>query len=404
MKNSYLRPLFVLFVPLLMVALPSSIEISMGIPVGGKIVMPIFDILAIYIILRSKSKINKSDVQIFFLYLLLLFFPTLLFRDYPIVRIFSSIQFFVGYFLASSYPFTPKGNKLLLYSSLAVFFFVIIQQIVFSLGLAGVETNMDSSASLGEDLFRAGTTVGTSNDTSHLMIILSCIILSYLNKEYLKIVMVLLMIVSSLVSGCRGSLVMCVFPILFFVFELKKKKGAIILIFVVIGFYYLATKYNVIEILKAREDAVLAYGDITSGRSERWEVAFNKIGTNLYTLLFGNGGGCVPHGMDYNVNVIASPHNCYIGILVETGIFGAVLFSLFLIRKFFRIKRFSYCVAGLLSIYLISYNTEVYGLTLLASFYFWIIYFLEINNELTNNIKPNNKALVSVRQTIDSHQ
>ena len=299
LSSDYLSPLKVLFIPLLMIVLPSSLEVSFSIPFGDGYHLPVYDVIAIFVILTSDSKLLVNDIRFFFFYGLILFMSTLLLRDQIIVRFFSSIQFFIGYFLAYCFPLTPKGKKVLLYSSVVIFSFILVQQVIFSLGLGGVDVAEDSSASLGEGVFRAGTTVGTSNDTSHLMIILSCIILFFLKKEYLKIIMVLMMIISSLISGCRGSLIMCAFPVLYFIFELKEKKGFIVLIIVAFGFYYLATKYNVFELLQAREEAVMAYGDITSGRTERWEQAFSIIYSNIYTTLFGNGGGTIPHGMNY---------------------------------------------------------------------------------------------------------
>ncbi|MCF6460860.1 O-antigen ligase family protein [Clostridium sp. Cult3] len=157
-------------------------------------------------------------------------------------------------------------------------------------------------------------------------------------------VMFFIMLMASFFTGSRGSMWMITFLVILYLID-KRKLGIVGLIIVLISFLYV----NPIEFLNEK---VPRFFNLTD--ESRISTVLNTIDIfskqSTFGLLFGKGLGVFfPYqdwflsktpGMNYFIyegNVLlVQPHNSYIYLLIETGIFGLILF-VYPLYKAFRI-------------------------------------------------------------------
>ena len=226
----------------------------------------------------------------------------------------------------------------------AVFGLIAIQLIFQFVGLYTVKYEDQT------DLIRYHTTAGDSN-FSGLFLALYLVLRSAIvdTKFIYKSIVISILFVGVVLSGSRGALLLLVVP---FLRELSFSKLIIATIIVA-----MAVQFFDIPIVDRIKES-LTTGDVFTGRTYRVIKALNELSS---IGLFGKGFGIVPfHFTD--IRFILSPHNTYLGFLLQGGLFGGIALFLIIIKFYRLIKFVKGGVLLFIIIAVINFNTELYWL------------------------------------------
>lgn len=299
-------------------------------------------------------------------------------NDFYFAHAAIGIEFMIGYLFAKHISYSMVTLRLIYYVTLIVFALLSVQQLSFSLGLGWFSSGQED-IELVDGVFRVGTTAGGSTFTGIFLVLLVGILIAIEKERIFQYFFLLIGLFSIIMTGTRSAIIVMVLIGGFMLLYSKQKKSSFI--YKVIGLsifiiYLLPTLQSIVD---ARNEA--AGEDITSGRQERWEHTFQYMKDND-TFIFGNGGGGVPiSNYNKNVKTFASPHNGYIGVFFEFGFIGIALLFVFLTKKVKKmIGHYSVGFVAFVGSLLVCWNTEVVVLSFLYSFYFWLLYFVEINS------------------------
>lgn len=311
----------------------------------------------------------------------LLSIPDLIFAHFAI-----GVEFVIGYLFAERLSYNENCQNYINKIAFVILILVFVQQLSFSFNLGLFSTGQNLNNELVDGVIRAGTTVGGATFTGIFVPLLVGIIMTTTKNDYLGLAMFLLGLVSVIISGTRSAIVVLMLLGLVLLIKSKIKihwivKVGAIAVFIV----YIYPIF--VDIVSERN--METRDDLTSGRTVRWKYAFDYMNYDTSRYLTGNGGATVPIS-DFNneVKALASPHNVYIGMLFEYGIFGLLLFLSFLLIKIRKLKlKFTPGRVVLIGSLLICWNSEVVPLTFLYSFFFWLLYFVEFNTLKYQSIK-----------------
>ena len=226
----------------------------------------------------------------------------------------------------------------------AVFGLIAIQLIFQFVGLYTVKYEDQT------DLIRYHTTAGDSN-FSGLFLALYLVLRSAIvdTKFIYKSIVISILFVGVVLSGSRGALLLLEVP---FLRELSFSKLIIATIIVA-----MAVQFFDIPIVDRIKES-LTTGDVFTGRTYRVIKALNELSS---IGLFGKGFGIVPfHFTD--IRFILSPHNTYLGFLLQGGLFGGIALFLIIIKFYRLIKFVKGGVLLFIIIAVINFNTELYWL------------------------------------------
>ena len=369
---------FLLLPAFFMALMPWSLEESFNLNFLGYD-MPLFLMIGYIILLLRK---NKQREKFVLFTLIFAFIAAVLCLNGDIVgRYFIGIEFIVGYLFAKEIRYNDDIIKIINLASVLLLIAILFQQISITFGLGFIESGQEQ-VFLSDGMLRVGTSVGSSTLTGILVVLILAIILHTSKNILFDYVSFALGTASVLLSGTRSAmLILLLIGGLMLFGEKYKIPKFFKLIFIAVCIIYVIP--FVTAIFEARNEVAGDSSDITSGRVDRWLQAFTVLNESPLNYLFGVGPASVPISMfNEHINPVASPHNVYIGTILEFGIFYTIAFIIFVYRKILRGFKFRNIPSlVLLGSTLVSWNTEVVPLSFLYSFFFWLLFFLNVKRQ-----------------------
>lgn len=364
---------FLLIPGFLMAIMPWGLEDSFNFNLFGYDIS-MFMLIGYIVLLFKKKKRNES----FIVFSLIFAFLSALvcFKGDIIGRYFIGIEFIMGYLFAREIKYNDDISSIIRFGSILLLIAILFQQVSLSLGLGFIESGQET-VELTDGVLRVGTSVGSSTLTGIFIVLILAIILQTSKSILFDYIAFFLGAASVLFSGTRSAMLVLFIMAVMMLFGEKYKMSKIVkIIFIVVCLIYVLPFVQ--TIFEARNEVAGDSSDITSGRVERWEQAFVVFRENPLNFIFGAGPATVPISMfNEEIKSIASPHNVYIGILLEYGVIYTIAFLVFMLKKImkqFSLHNMTFVV--LLTSMLVTWNTEVVPLNFLYSFFFWMLYHL----------------------------
>lgn len=286
----------------------------------------------------------------------------------------------IGYYtvlpflICSFVQFTKLQITTIRIFSLILLSLICFQVYFYGLGFGTYISKFGDGTSLGEAgiASRVYTTVGAATGTSVLIILLSFLLLSLrTNLGKLEIAVIILMCSSVFITYSRGSLLIILAFVLLkynpfsnFRFFFKRIFTAIALFFVLSISLGGILIFNP-SVLKVWEDRLhyLSAREFDSGRFLRVDHAMVEFERSDYLGVgFGNYSArkkIIPTVFTRMTFVgLSSPHNVFILLLVELGVFGLIAYLIFVCKILFSSLRKNSVLAILIPIFLIGHNVE----------------------------------------------
>lgn len=316
--------------------------------------------------------------------LTLVLFSTLFFALCSFSSLFSDqlslTSTIIGYYtvlpflICSFIQFTKLQITTIRILSLILLSLICFQVYFYGLGFGTYISEFGDGSSLGEAgmASRVYTTVGAATGTSVILILLSFLLLSLkANIGKLEIFVIILMASTVFITYSRGSLLIILVFILLkynpfsnFRFFLKRISTAIVLSLVLLISIGGILIFNP-SVLKVWEDRFyyLSAREFDSGRFLRIDHAMAELEQSNYTGVgFGNYSArkkIIPTVFTRMTFVgISSPHNVFILLLVELGIFGLLTYLLFICKILLSSLKKKTLLPMLIPIFLIGHNVE----------------------------------------------
>lgn len=272
----------------------------------------------------------------------------------------SGTDFFLSTFLISFLPLERKHLRYIQFITVPVFIILCLQVILLSLGIIHVE---GVSADYGGEVSRVNTTIGAATGSAVILFILVVINYYLVSNLMLSRSLFILGCLTILLTLSRGA-ILCLSIFGLYIFfnnvslrKLPQKIGIIIFcLFVLVMFN---ERLGVVDMLEQR----IEKNDVTSGRDFRIEYAIDLFRAKP---VFGNGSSYTlalkRATEDIETYSLYSPHNFYILILSDYGVFGLMLFLgmlICLIKQFRIFNKLNGISVSILSLLLITCNTEI---------------------------------------------
>lgn len=365
----------------MLLCLPNSIKSGLAISFAGiSFFPPSLICIPILFSFSPAKRWSKLGVLIGAFCLLCLIL-NLITTDHILQRFILSIQFFFPFAFLTSIKLDKEKISILKIFALIAFLFICFQVIMASLGIMRFNS-IETSDRMGE-YARVGTTAGVATFTGPILLLLFAILILLFKSTKVKILLYFILIISIFLTGTRSALLIVIIATaLELILALSLRYKLLSIIFVIIFFPLADEQFGIIRTIESRNQRAMDYskGDITSGREERWEAVFNIIKANPEVLFTGVGGANTPYFNRYKetaISIIASPHNVFLSVVLEHGIFGLLLFLLIL---FFMIKKVLLKIDMSSIIFvlviLLTFNTEVIPRSALFASLFFMLYFL----------------------------
>jgi hypothetical protein len=200
------------------------------------------------------------------------------------------------------------------------------------------------------DVIRYHTTAGDSNISGLLLALFFVLRSTIQDKLIIYMYLVLLIVFAGvIISGSRGALILLLVPLLR---EFSFKRWLMVVL--VITLSLLLSDVLIVD----RIVSSFSSGDILTGRLYRVVKSLNELSSIGF---FGKTFGIVPlHFTDIKFSL--SPHNTYLGFLLQGGIFGALTLLIFSVKFYRLLKDSRGGVMLFIMIVLINFNTELYWL------------------------------------------
>lgn len=226
----------------------------------------------------------------------------------------------------------------------AVICLIAIQLIFQYIGLYTVDYEDQTN------VIRYHTTAGDSN-ISGVLLALFFVLRSILNDNLIiyKYLVLLIVVAGVIVSGSRGALILLLVPLLR---EFSFKRWLMVVI--VITMALLLSDVLIIDRIKSS----FSSGDVLTGRVYRVVKSLNELSS---TGFFGKTFGIVPlHFTD--IKFLLSPHNTYLGFLLQGGIVGGLTLFIFIVKFYRLLKDIRGGIMLFMMMVVINFNTELYWL------------------------------------------
>ena len=177
-----------------------------------------------------------------------------------------------------------------------------------------------------------------------LLVITVCFMLRSSKRKILLFLLILFTASSLLFTGKRGVLIAAAtgVALAYYLYNSNKPttrffKIIIIVLIIVLGFT-LASQYipqlnNIFE----RFNETMARGDVTTGRSKLYSIAWDLFGKNTF---FGIGWDEYKYYYMFSNNQFLNVHNVYLQLLTENGIIGCIPFFALFGYMYYRVIRF----------------------------------------------------------------
>lgn len=387
LKISIHKLKYLLLSPMLMeILLPSGIQSRFYLFSQSNLPIFLFDIIAIvyflvYMCFVKWRKINnKITLSILILYLYFVISIALLKGTECIVyKFYYCLDFIYIGIILYFIRFSDKELKFIALVFKWIIYYLTICTVLTTFNIYSYETS--DSATVG-NLFQGSSPAGTSNLTGHLIFLLCVFCMHF--QEHKKRPILVISGIGIFLTLCRGAILVYFSFLLFYVFftlsKINFKKKIFYLLIFSSTFYVLADYLHIFEILETRQEVSMKYskGDYSAGRFERWNAVFEKIDDTTKLLTGYSFGSTTMHRTEQGEvgKIQFSPHNVYIGIIAETGIFTLFLFFIlqfFILKKAYKIDKLLF--TGLFLFFCISYMTEIVTCLSTFSIFIWLIYY-----------------------------
>lgn len=392
LKNNFLN-IFLILPPFLMALMPWSMENKFNFIIFGYDSFFLIPVAFLVSFFRADNKKKMDSIEKLYIFITCFFSVLSLFLLEGIKdgQYFShlciGLEFLFGFYLAKRIVYNDRLIRIVYYGSVIVLFFVLLQQLSFSIGLGMFESgqNFNTNVEITDGVMRVGTTVGGSTFTGIFVVLLAGLIVGNSPNRLFDILFYFLAFLSVIVTGTRSGIFVMLMLGIFMLFSGSYKMPKFLKIIALIcAVVYLLPFLS--DVLSSRNAESRADSDITSGRVEKWQTTLNYMEKEPASFFVGFGGGTVPVSFYNEKNVmLQSPHNSYIGTLFQFGLIGLIVFLVLLYYKARRImaKSMSTGFVVIVGSLLLSFNSEVVALNFLYSFFFWLI----VNIEFYKNEK-----------------
>lgn len=379
------------FIPFLTyIVLPSTIQTVFV--VGKDSVHPfyVFDIfLLLFLFIGAiKNRINRQSPDLIipiFLYVLFAIFSAIV-NDIGnlFIGLHYHLEFILYAFLFRYAVYDKKEVTIVLLICKFLIIYLSIQVILIFFGFISFDSGPANI------MLRGSSTAGSPNATGHILYLLLVVSLFGTETKIHRLVLFITAGIAIIFTLCRGAILgfALFFMFIFLIYELHTTfiRKITYALFVIGLLLSLNNYFHFTEILEARQEESLAYSggdDYTAGRYRRWHNVFEALSyDNAY--LFGEGHATTPMNRGEvltewaktHVKKRFSPHNVYLGVLVETGIISLFIFMIMLIksvRKFYIVDK--YLFIGILVFYGVSFMTEIVTYTQNYAVLIWFAYY-----------------------------
>ena len=378
LSSKHIADSMIIMPAVLMALTPFSMEESMNMSFFGydMFVFLIIGVVAFIFRLLGKKN-NKPEAEILLLFFVAVLSSLRYLFDFYFAHLTIECEFILGYILAKNIQYDKIMLKIIHYICLIMFLFILFQQVSFSMGLGFLSTGQ-RNVEIVDGILRAGTSAGGATFTAIFMVLLSGLIMATDRNHFYNYINLGLGVFSAIISGTRSAIiVMLLASAIYLLFTAKRHFIYVAMVFAIFLVCFFPTLQNVYE---ARNAEAIENYDLSSGRSWRWIEAFEEMDKDEISYIIGKGGGTVPIS-NYNkhIEVLASPHNAFIGVFFQFGLFGFLILLVFLYRRAKLLyRRFSIGVIVLALSVLVCWNSEVVTLSYLYAFFFWMLYFVEL--------------------------
>lgn len=279
-------------------------------------------------------------------------------------------DFYLSILIFGVFPIRKEHLKILFFPVLVSWAIICLEVFLFSFGILKYSGDIGSQDYGG--IVRISTSVGAATGTAVAVLLLGVVSYFTCPMKYSRFKNFILYI--TLATACatlsRGAILFGLSWFMLYLRDILKKSSAkefvnsiLKVALIVFLLFSIGSSIGLIDSVMARIDNMENANDVTSGRDERWEKAYTLIqenvfignGPNYYTLL--------KRGrlMDVDTLDLFSPHNTYILVLMQTGIFGFLIFLLLLYNLIAKVKiRIENSASFLFLLFIIvSFNTEI---------------------------------------------
>lgn len=394
------------FIPFITyIVLPSSIQQFFVVGKYSPCPFYIFDIclLLFLFIVLSKNKVNRQAPDLIIpiiLYVLFALFSVIVNGVSSLIVGFLYHLDFVLYAFLFRYTVYNKSEiNIIQHLCGILLIYLALQAVLIFFGIIHVSVETSSL------MLRGSSTAGSPNATGHIIFLL-CIISSFSNISiYKKLVIFLIAGLGVFFTLCRGAILGYMLYVLlsFMIYGLHISlfKKIISTIFIIGLFMTLNNYFHFIDVFEQRQEQSLAYSDgddYSAGRFNRWDYALDGLARNN-SYLFGEGLVTTPMDKGEILSYCSlkrtkaySPHNVYIGVLVETGILSLLFFLIMLwktLRRFYSLDK--YLFLGIIIFYGVSFMTEITTYTQNYAVLIWFAYYNFKMHEVTPMVRLHSK-------------
>ncbi|HHX70480.1 MAG TPA: O-antigen ligase family protein [Gallicola sp.] len=344
--------------------LPSSIETPLTKSIQN---IPFYlPNILIFIFLLFALKNNRNiHLKLVFWIHFLFFTIGVLVNEYTdkLAFIFSGTYYFYAIFIALHYRLSSNQKIILkrfLFISLLLLF---IQVVLYSTGILEYSLDITSGYEIG-GVYRISTTVGAATGTAGLIFLIGCLVFYLYGKTFSGYSALIITALSLLLLISRGAIAAFgLFSLLYFWNDIRKSfKKFFITVFLLGVIITSIYKIGLFDPLLTRIEAQTYENNLYSGRDVLIESTLSTVDKSS-SYLFGVGTGNIYPSKDVKILNIKSkypgaPHNSFVLIFAEQGIFGLLLFGIFWSVLLFTIKKNKTLFYTLLSFVVVLFNTE----------------------------------------------
>ncbi|TKG95379.1 O-antigen ligase family protein [Puteibacter caeruleilacunae] len=256
----------------------------------------------------------------------------------PVINFLGGSDFFLTTLMFGLFPIKTKHIPYLKWILLGALVLLGIEIVLFStvITYSGMQDRQEYGG-----ITRISSTVGGSTGTAVVLFIVGTIVYHCFKiNRTIRVGSVCFTTVAIIFTFSRGALLAQVLFVLFLSFKwirhLKKQRSVFVFALCLIGVVFFSRsikELKVMEGFKERFNNSIESGDITSGRTERWEMAYELF---KESPIIGNGSGYInPYIRGRNIGAYSrdmfSPHNVYLLCLVDYGIVGFSLLCIVLL-------------------------------------------------------------------------
>jgi len=359
--KNFLYVFFLLLPIVLRWLLPITLENALTIEIlYYKLFIPELSYI-ILILFYRKFKVKHKSIFVIAIFGLLynLIVDILNFGTSFLPNFVSGTDYFYSLFLISFLGLEKVNIRYIQYITVPSIIIISFQVILLSLGVINVE---GVGNNYGGEISRVNTTIGAATGSGIIIFLLVVTNYYVVSKKILSRIVFVIGVLAILLTLSRGA-ILCLLVFCFYILFNNIKLKNILFRFFLLGtslifLVFINYKIGLLDMIENR----IEKDDVTSGRDYRVQYGIDLFKQNP---IFGNGSSYTIALKRASEDVITkslySPHNFYILILADYGIYGflLVLISILLLLKRFRLYILNPLSIAIFSILIITFNTEI---------------------------------------------